>query len=130
MSQIGEIKKKEAIIKNLEGMLDNIYEKLDLHVTINGGLSTGELIKTIDFHKFTEDSLEFMFNQINNHRCTYHGIGPFLFRDGGWYNIRERKLDVIKKLTEENMKLRKEVENFKMNTTSVLNYLAKKSENY
>lgn len=125
-----EIIKRDQITKNLEYMNMKVLDKLDLHVTINGGLSTKELIKTIDFHKFTADSLEFIFNQINNHRCTYHGIGPFLFREGGWYNIRERKLDVIKKLTEENMKLRKEMENLKMNTTNVLNYLAKKSENY
>jgi len=96
------------IIQNLENMKMDILEKLDLHVTINGGLSTNELIKTIDFHKFTEDSLEFLFKQIRSAPCTYHGIGPFLKRDGGWHNIRERKLDVIKKLTEENMKLKKE----------------------
>lgn len=103
-----EIIKNNNITKNLENMKMDILEKLDLHVTINGGLSTKELISTIDFHKFTEDSLEFLFKQIRFAPCTYHGIGPFLFRDGGWHNIRERKLDVIKKLTEENMKLKKE----------------------
>ena len=96
------------IMKNLENMEMNILEKLDLHVTINGGLSSKELIKTIDFHKFTEGSLEFLFKQIQSAPCTYRGIGPFLKRDGGWHNIRERKLDVIKKLTEENMRLKKE----------------------
>ena len=40
------------IIQNLENMKMDILEKLDLHVTINGGLSTKELIKTIDFLKF------------------------------------------------------------------------------
>ena len=104
----GEIIKNKNIAKNLETMKMDILEKLDLHVTINGGLSTKELIKTIEFHKFTEDSLEFLFKQIQLAPCTYYGIGPFLFRDGGWHNIRERKLDVIKKLTEENMKLKKE----------------------
>ena len=100
--------KNNNIMKNLENMEMNILEKLDLHVTINGGLSSKELIKTIDFHKFTEESLEFLFKQIQSAPCTYRGIGPFLKRDGGWHNIRERKLDVIKKLTEENMKLKKE----------------------
>ena len=32
------------IMKNLENMEMNILEKLDLHVTINGGLSSKELI--------------------------------------------------------------------------------------
>ena len=103
-----DIIKRKNIAKNLETMKMDILEKLDLHVTINGGLSTNELIKTIDFHKFTEDSLEFLFKQIRSAPCSFHGIGPFLKRDGGWHNIRERKLDVIKKLTEENMKLKKE----------------------
>ena len=98
----------DNIMKNLENMEMNILEKLDLHVTINGGLSSKELIKTIDIHKFTEESLEFLFKQIQSAPCTYSGIGPFLKRDGGWHNIRERKLDVIKKLTEENMRLKKE----------------------
>ena len=103
-----EIITNNNIMKNLENMKMDILEKLDLHVTINGGLSTKELINTIDFHKFTEDSLEFLFKQISDNKCSFHGIGPFLKRDGGWHNIRERKLDVIKKLTEENMKLKKE----------------------
>jgi hypothetical protein len=103
-----EIIKKKNISKNLENMQMDILEKLDLHVTINGGLSTKELIRTVDFHNFTEESLEFLFKQITDNKCTFNGIGPFLKRDGGWHNIRERKLDVIKKLTEENMKLKKE----------------------
>ena len=84
-----------------------VLEKLDLHITINGGLTARELVKTIDFYQFTPESLEYMFNQINTYKNTFYGVGPFLFRDGGWYNIRERKLDVIKRLTEENMKLKK-----------------------
>ena len=91
----------------------NVLGQLDTHVTINGGLSLGELIKTIHFHKFTTESLSYMFNQINKNPNTYLGIGPFLFRDEGWYNIRERKLDVIKKLTEENMRLKKENDELK-----------------
>ena len=91
--------RSDKAIKNLEHMNMDVLEKLDLHVTINGGLSTKELIRTIDFHNFTEESLEFLFKQITEHKCTYNGIGPFLFRDRGWHNIRERKLDVIKKLT-------------------------------
>lgn len=100
-----EIVKQNQIINNLQGMGD-IYEKLDLHVTINGGLTTEQLVNTIDFHDFTTDSLNYLFKQINNYRCTYHEIGPFVFRDDGWYNIREKKMDVIKKLTEENQRLK------------------------
>jgi len=102
-----ELLKKKEIINNIKDMKMEVLDKLDLHITINGGLTAKELVKTIDFYKFTPESLEYMFNQINTHKNTFHGIGPFLFRDGGWYNIRERKLDVIKRLTEENMKLKK-----------------------
>tara|TARA_B110000438_G_C15819048_1_gene653368 strand:+ start:2149 stop:2526 length:378 start_codon:yes stop_codon:yes gene_type:complete len=124
MGSVEENKKMKDICENLERMDDNAYGELDLHMTINGGLSIEELTKTIHFHKFTKASLLFLINQINNHRCTYKGIGPFIKSDGGWYNIRERKIEVIKKLTEENMRLKKEIENFKINTTTVLNFLA------
>lgn len=100
-----KIIKQNQIIDNLQGMED-IYKTLDLHVTINGGLTTEQLINTIDFHQFTTDSLQYLFHQINRYRCTYHEIGPFVFRDGGWYNTREKKMDVIKKLTEENQRLK------------------------
>ena len=113
MTTIEAIEKEKRILKNLENMDMNVLGQLDTHVTINGGLSSEELIKIIHFHKFTVESLSHMFNQINKNPCTYFGIGPFLFRDGGWYNIRERKIDVIKKLTEENMRLKKEVKYLK-----------------
>lgn len=98
---------RKEIIKTIEDMGMDIFDKLDLHITINGGLNSKELTKTIDFYKFTPESLEYLFKQINSHRNTFHGVGPFLFREGGWYNIRERKLDVIKRLTEENIRLKK-----------------------
>jgi len=113
MTTIEEIEKGKKILKNLESMDMNIFEQLDTHVTINGGLSIDELVKTIHFHKFTVESLSHIFNQINKNPNTFHGVGPFLFRDGGWHNIRERKLDVIKKLTEENMRLKRENEELK-----------------
>lgn len=98
----------KEIIKNIESMDLTVLDKLDLHMTINGGLTTDELRKSIEFHNFTNDSLEYIIKQINSHRGTYHGIGPFVERKGRWYNIRERKLDVIKKLTEENSRLKRE----------------------
>jgi hypothetical protein len=113
MSTIEEIEKEKRILKNIENMDMKIFEQLDTHVTINGGLSIDELVKTIHFHKFTAESLSYIFNQINKNPNTFHGVGPFLFRDGGWHNIRERKLDVIKKLTEENLRLKRENEELK-----------------
>ena len=99
----------KEIIKNIESMELSVLDKLDLHMTINGGLTTDELRKSIEFHPFTNDSLEYIIKQVNSHRATYHGIGPFVERKGRWYNIRERKLDVIKKLTEENTRLNGEI---------------------
>ena len=113
MTSIEAIEKNKRILKNIESMDMNVLGRLDTHVTINGGLSLDELIKTIDFHKFTKESLSYLFERINKNSNTFHGIGPFLYRDGGWYNIRERKLDVIKKLTEENMRLKKENDELK-----------------
>ena len=98
---------KTEIIENIKDMKMEVLEKLDLHITINGGLTARELVKTIDFYQFTPESLEYMFNQINTYKNTRFGVCPFLFRDCGLYNIIERKLDVIKRLTEENMKLKK-----------------------
>tara|TARA_X000000950_G_scaffold159369_1_gene195195 strand:+ start:8441 stop:8824 length:384 start_codon:yes stop_codon:yes gene_type:complete len=111
--KLEQIKAEKRILENIYGMDMSILDKLDLHVTINGGLSTEELIKTIDYHNFTEESFNYLIDIINKHRCTYNGVGPFLFRDGGWHNIREKKIDVIKKLTEENMRLKKDIEDLK-----------------
>ena len=110
---MASIEKNKEIQKNIESMDMDVLGKLDTHVTINGGLSLEELVKSVHFHKFTKESLSYLFERINQNPNTYHGIGPFLFRDGGWHNIRERKLDVIKKLTEENMRLKKENEELK-----------------
>tara|TARA_B100001093_G_scaffold511705_1_gene580149 strand:+ start:3877 stop:4302 length:426 start_codon:yes stop_codon:yes gene_type:complete len=103
----------KEIIKNIENMDLSVLDKLDLYMTINGGLTTDELRKSIEFHSFTNDSLEYIIKQVNSHRATYHGIGPFVERKGRWYNIRERKLDVIKKLTEENTRLKREITELK-----------------
>jgi len=105
-----DIDKLEKIHSNIGGMFENSYKKLDLHVTINGGLSIDELRKSINFHHFTNDSLLYIIKQINSNRCTYHDIGPFIEKDSGWYNIREKNIDVITMLTEENMRLKKELE--------------------
>ena len=110
---MASIEKNKEIQKNIESMNMDVLGKLDTHVTINGGLSLEELVKSIHFHKFTKESLSYLFERINQNPNTYHGIGPFVFRDGGWYNIRERKIDVIKKLIEENMRLKKENEELK-----------------
>ena len=115
-----DITKQNLITDNLHGMGD-IYEKLDLHVTINGGLTIKQLINTIEFHDFTADSLTYLLNQINKYRCTYRGIGPFIFRDGGWYNIREKKMDVIKKLTDENKRLKQQNKEIINQTPNKLN---------
>ena len=106
---IQQIETEKRIHENLYGMDMSVLDKLDLHVTINGGLPTKDLIKTIDFHDFTEESFKYLIDKVNRYRSTYNNIGPFLFRDNGWHNIREKKIDVIKKLTEENMRLKKEL---------------------
>ena len=46
----------KEIIKNIESMDLSVLDKLDLHMTINGGLTTDELRKSIEFHNFTNDS--------------------------------------------------------------------------
>jgi len=116
-----QIKTQNEIIANMEEMASGVWEELDLHITINGGLSIGELIKTIHFHKFTKGSLLYLINQINTNRCTFNNIGPFVERDGGWYNIRERQIDIIKKLTDENNRLKMDIEKCKSDTANALN---------
>ena len=41
---------KKKIIENIKDMKMDILDKLDLHITINGGLTAKELVKTIDFY--------------------------------------------------------------------------------
>jgi hypothetical protein len=124
MASAEKNKKMKEIIENIERLDITRLKELDLLVTINGGLTIKELIKIIHFHKFTEESLIYLIKVINENRCSFKGIGPFVERDGGWYNIRERKIDIIKKLTDEIKTLKEELENLKRNTTNVLNYLA------
>ena len=56
---IQQIEAEKRIIENLYGMDMSVLDKLDLHVTINGGLSIEDLIKTIDFHNFTVESFKY-----------------------------------------------------------------------
>ena len=103
-----EHNKMNKIIANIERMDIMRLKELDIIVTINGGLTIKELIKIINFHKFTAESLLYLINVINKQRCSFKGIGPFEERDGVWYNIRERQIDIIKKLTDENNRLKNE----------------------
>ena len=105
-----DIKSMNKIIENIESVGVECYDKLDNHIAINGGLSTSELVRSIGFHKFTNESLEYLINNINKHPNTFLGVGPFENKEGKWYNVRARKVDIINNLTEENIRLKDDME--------------------
>lgn len=120
-------KVKKEVLKNIEGLPDSIYIELDEYIQNNLGLNTKELIKRIEFYNFTEESLEYLLEVINNHPCSFNGIGPFIKKEGKWYNkkkMKKEKIIELKKenatksgkileLEEENLRLRQELEKYR-----------------
>ena len=106
-------KVNKDIIANIEYMNDNMFYKLDDFIQNNIGLTLKELVNRIDFHSFTEESLEYILCVINNNPCTFNGIGPFLKKGDKWFNKKKMKKEMIIELKEENIKLRQEINRLK-----------------
>lgn len=106
-------KVKKEIIVNIEGIKDETLKKLDEFIQNNIGLTSNELVSRINFHSFTEESLEYLLNVINKNPCTFNDYGPFIKRGEKWYNKKKMKKEMIIELKEENIKLRQELNRLK-----------------
>ena len=111
--------KHQDIIKNI---LKNLYtfdikdiDKLQDIILANQGRDTMYYIENIDFHTFTKDSFNYLMQQINVHRNTFHVIGPFINKNGLWYsNKTDRNLEqIIESQTTIIQSQKKEIEELK-----------------
>ena len=84
-------KVKKDIIENIENMKDEMFYKLDNFIQNNIGLTLKELVNRIDFHSFTEESLEYILYVINDNPNTFNGIGPFIKKGDKWFNKKENE---------------------------------------
>ena len=56
-----EYAKIQKIIENIQELdVHTGYNKLDEFILLNPGLTTRKYVKNIDFHKFTEESFEWI----------------------------------------------------------------------
>tara|TARA_B100001094_G_C17522687_1_gene480921 strand:- start:137 stop:502 length:366 start_codon:yes stop_codon:yes gene_type:complete len=108
------------IWKNLERLKVQDYSRLDSMIIEHPKLTLKEYVEIIDYHKFTEESLKYLINQINKNRLTFNGIGPYGETDGRYYYAgkvkREQRIRLIHKLKDEISVLR--VENKKLRNES------------
>lgn len=86
----------KEILENLSTFDIKEVDKLQDIILSNQGRDTAYYIEKIDFHTFTKDSFNYLIQQINVYRTTFHGIGPFVNKNGLWYsNKTDRNLEKI-----------------------------------
>lgn len=87
------IKKAE---KNISAFNIEQISKLQDIILENQGRDTQYYVNTIDFHNFTNDSFQYLIQQINTYRNTFHDIGPFINKNGLWYSDKtDRNMEQI-----------------------------------
>ena len=86
----------KEILENLSTFDIKDIDKLQDIILANQGRDTMYYIENIDFHTFTKDSFNYLMQQISVYRTTFHGIGPFINKNGLWYsNKTDRNLEKI-----------------------------------
>jgi hypothetical protein len=81
--------KMQKVLENIEQFDVSCFPKFNDFVMKNQGRDTEYYINNIEFHTFTKESFEYLINQINTHKNTYHNMGPFINKDGRWYSDQE-----------------------------------------
>ena len=82
------------------------------YIEKNGGLTTQEIIDGFSCDEFKFKSKEeflLLMRLIKESKNTFWGIGPFINDDDKWYNIRNKKVEQIDKVTETNRELREKL---------------------
>mgnify|MGYP001180592979 CR=1 FL=1 len=105
----------KEILENLSTFDIKEVDKLQDIILSNQGRDTAYYIEKIDFHTFTKDSFNYLIQQINVYRTTFHGIGPFVNKNGLWYsNKTDRNLEkIIESQAEIILSLKKEIQELK-----------------
>ena len=105
----------KEILENLSTFDIKEVDKLQDIILTNQGRDTAYYIENIDFHTFTKDSFNYLMQQINVYRTTFHGIGPFVNKNGLWYsNKTDRNLEqIIESQAKIILSLKKEIQKMK-----------------
>ena len=98
---------------------NEFYNKFNLFMIKNPGLTAKEYANMIKFYYFTEETIVTAFKLFNTYRCTFNKIcGPFMISHGKWYGTHKlidnnNNISLIEennKLKEENNFLRKKID--------------------
>jgi hypothetical protein len=87
--------KYNLVCENLSTFDTGLWSELHHFITNHPGKTTKYHIKHYKNHKFTAESFDYLLNQINRNRNTFHGIGPFIKKNGNWYCKSKTKYDLI-----------------------------------
>ena len=85
----------KTIYNNLANFDITLLSDFHYFIKNNPGKTTQYYIESYKKHDFTSSSFEFLLNQINTNRNTYHDIGPFVCKQGKWYCKSKNKKDFI-----------------------------------
>ena len=112
---INKIDQQNKIIANIERFDINDLEKLNNFISKNNGKTTQYYVENVPFHRFTCESFEYLIQQINTFRNTYFDIGPFVNKNGVWYNNKstENLENIIESLEIIVLSQQKEIETLK-----------------
>ena len=91
---------------------EKVYWNLADYIEKNGVLTTQEIIDGFSCDEFKFKSKEeflLLMRLIKQSKNTFWGIGPFINDDDKWYNIRNKKVEQIDKVTETNRELREKL---------------------
>ena len=76
-----KIKKIHDNLENLSSDdYNNIYEAIKKNTLPTEKKKTAELVREIQFHEFTEESLDHLLHTMNKYKNTFHTVGGGLYR--------------------------------------------------
>lgn len=100
---------KVSYPKNFNGLTEEQMIDFDKFTQYNVGLTKEEILNKFESFELTSEILEWLLYVIKRNPVTFHGIGPFLEKEGRIYNIKNKKNDTINALVEENHRLKEEI---------------------
>lgn len=94
------------------------YKKIQDCMNCNPGRTTEELVKLMDFYSFTNENLEIAFRLFNTYKNTFYGVcGPFIYSEGRWWPVYDKKYEESIVLAQENSRLREQISALKEKNT-------------
>ena len=102
--------KSELLKKYTRSFTEEHYKKIQDCMNCNPGRTTEELVKLMDFYPFTNENLEIAFRLFNTYKNTFYGVcGPFIYSEGRWWPVYNKKYEESIVLAQENSRLRAQI---------------------